>query len=65
VLDGLGSFRRDTVVNKHDFYELANAQGQKRRYNETFDEFESRVLNLHKVREKNKNVSEWRKDSGE
>ena len=52
-------------MNKDDFYALANAQGQKRRFNETFAEFESRVFKLHKVREKNKRVTAWRKDNCE
>ena len=49
-------------LTKHELYTLAMQQGQRRFYRETFKEFERRVINLNKRRDK-KNEP-WRKDAG-
>ena len=47
-----------TVFDKHEFYTIANSQGQKRLFRETFEEFEKRVLTLYEKR--NSQPAPWR-----
>ena len=45
-------------INMDDFHRIAQAQGQRRFGRETFEEFEQRVTELHKKREKR--LPPWR-----
>lgn len=45
-------------MNRHEFYQLVNEQGQHRFARETFNEFQKRVLDLKEKREKH--AEPWR-----